>query len=73
MILGRGGIFTMTSSWWGENVITPNSLKWFLGLEIARSTKAISECWNKYAIEILQDCGLLAVKPAKFHIYGAKR
>lgn len=43
-----------------------NSLKCFPELEIVRSAKGISACRNKYAIEILQDCGLLVVKPAKF-------
>jgi hypothetical protein len=43
-------------------------LKYFLGLEIARSTKRISVCQRKQAIEILEDSSLLASKPISFPV-----
>jgi hypothetical protein len=43
-------------------------LKYFLGLEIDRSTEGISVCQRKYALEVLEDSGLLAVKPVTFPI-----
>jgi hypothetical protein len=42
------------------------ALKYFLGLEIARSTKGIYVSQRKYSLEILQESGLLASKPVSF-------
>ena len=39
-------------------------LKYFLGLEIARTKKGIHICQRKCALDILHECGMLASKPS---------
>ena len=41
-------------------------LKYFLGIEFSRSKKGIFMSQRKYALDILQDSGLLGARPAEF-------
>jgi len=43
-------------------------LKYFLGIEIARGPKGMFLCQRKYALDIIEECGLLGAKPADFPI-----
>jgi hypothetical protein len=41
-------------------------LKYFLGLELARGSSGMFMCQQKYTLDILDECGMLACKPSNF-------
>jgi len=44
------------------------TLKYFLGIEVARRSEGMFLCQRKYTLEIIDECGLLGEKPADFPI-----
>ena len=48
------------------NIKDLGPLKYFLGIEVARNSEALFLSQRKYALEIVQECGLLGAKPIDF-------
>ncbi|KAK8677304.1 hypothetical protein V6N13_142851 [Hibiscus sabdariffa] len=49
------------------------SLKFFIGFEVARSTKGINFCQRKYTLDLLRDSGFLESKPVSTPILPHKK
>ena len=43
-------------------------LKYFLGIKVIRNSQGLFLCQREYALEIIDECGLLGSKPVDFPI-----